>query len=400
MNRRAAVAPVLALALHSPPLLAHRVLEHDVKVVFVGDGSVLRTTRYRVLVEDDGLPWVPPALALRDHESLQDFDAVVVNARRSSRVKGLRHWTAASIVEGTLDSELTTHWFELRSPATAKTVVFTHSVRATPFFPETVIEVPFDDACQSVRVEVVDPPQGFRYRLEHRGSGWVGEQRSGIVIERPSPCGAEVVERRSTPLVLHLAWGYAGSWGELGDFYADLLRRTPSGGPEIALRAQALLASGLDDPRSRLRVLAELVQREVRTVAVERRDGWYLPAPPSAVLARGWGDCKDKAVLLAGLLAEAGIEAHLALVDSSPGGSIDPAFPRLSAFDHLIVAVAERSLGASREGWTFVDPALPPQSDALHPLVPGRHALVLRAGGGSTLERVPAVDGLAILHAP
>ena len=123
---------------------------------------------------------------------------------------------------------------------------------------------------------------------------------------------------------------------------------------------------------------------------MELGDGWYLPAPPSTVLARGWGDCKDKAVLLSRLLETAGVKAYPALIDYGASTSFDPDFPRLSAFDHAIVAVARWSLDGGRDGrWLFLDPTLPLSDRRTIPLLlVGRYTLVLRGSGRSSLERV------------
>jgi transglutaminase-like putative cysteine protease len=194
--------------------------------------------------------------------------------------------------------------------------------------------------------------------------------------------------------VLHFAWGAARSWSELGSLYHELLQRTPTAPNEIERQAHALIAGGLEHGSDRLDRLLDFVESEIRNVGVELREGWYLPDSPSTVLARGWGDCKDKALLLARLLEAAGIEAYPALIDSRPGGHFDPAFPRLSAFDHLIVAVAERSLGdgGGEQGWVFLDPTLPVSDGRpLRPRVEGRYALVLRDGDRSSLEIVTAL---------
>jgi len=44
-------------------------------------------------------------------------------------------------------------------------------------------------------------------------------------------------------------------------------------------------------------------------------------------LKRGYGDCKDKAALLAAMLRTAGVSASLALLSSGPGRDINPDLP-------------------------------------------------------------------------
>jgi hypothetical protein len=380
--------PLLLLLLVSSPLCASRISDQEVSVTFAADGSVLQTTVLRAFVADDPIPWSPPSIVLRDHETLEGFSANAVGVDRVARsVRAVRHRSSSSIVEGTHHSALTTHWFELPALRHAATVSFSYSVRSTPLFPEGSVEIPLDDPCRSARVEVVDPPPGFRYRLNGGSGVGGGEVGGGIVVTRPSQCEAGVAHGQRPPLVLHFAWGEADSWGELGRLYTELLEQPPGG--EIERQARTVLV-GIEEADDKIDFVLDFVKREIRYAAVERGEGWYVPDSPSTVLARGWGDCKDKALLLVRLFEAAGIDAHAALVDWGPVDALDPVFPRLSAFNHVIVAVAEPSLhGDSDSRWTFLDPTLPASDErVLHPMLEGRYALVLRDDGRSSLEQV------------
>jgi hypothetical protein len=57
------------------------------------------------------------------------------------------------------------------------------------------------------------------------------------------------------------------------------------------------------------------------------------------VLARGWGDCKDKAYLLRAMLREAGIRAYPTLAKPKMFGDVYPEWPSPSQFNHAIVAI-------------------------------------------------------------
>ena len=63
-----------------------------------------------------------------------------------------------------------------------------------------------------------------------------------------------------------------------------------------------------------------------------------MPRKPAEVLARGYGDCKDKAAFLVALLRAAGVPAHVGLLRVS-GLDIDPKLPTFDGFDHAIVYV-------------------------------------------------------------
>lgn len=80
-----------------------------------------------------------------------------------------------------------------------------------------------------------------------------------------------------------------------------------------------------------------LVQDELRYVSLSVGAGGYFARLPEEVIASGFGDCKDKSLLLRVLLSRLGIEAAVALTHLDMGfGLIDEA-PAPGVFDHMIV---------------------------------------------------------------
>ncbi|HSQ60426.1 MAG TPA: DUF3857 domain-containing protein [Acidobacteriota bacterium] len=114
------------------------------------------------------------------------------------------------------------------------------------------------------------------------------------------------------------------------------------GPPDDRVRAKAAaLTAGLAGPEEKVRAIAGFAQ-SVNYVSIQMgigRGGGYVPRPAGAVLARAYGDCKDKANLMRGLLEAAGIESHLVLICATEGEHVLPEFPALSQFDHCILAV-------------------------------------------------------------
>ncbi|HEV2506366.1 MAG TPA: DUF3857 domain-containing transglutaminase family protein [Mesorhizobium sp.] len=90
-------------------------------------------------------------------------------------------------------------------------------------------------------------------------------------------------------------------------------------------------------PEDRLIEAARLVQDTIRYVSLSMGRGSYVPRIPSAVIASGFGDCKDKALLLAVSLHRLGIAAVPALTDIDEGQGLQNILPTLRAFDHVIV---------------------------------------------------------------
>ena len=127
------------------------------------------------------------------------------------------------------------------------------------------------------------------------------------------------------------------SWADVARGYLALMS-----GADLPADINARLAErvGRDsDPRAALPKILAFLHERVRYTGVEFGSASIIPRPPAETLARGYGDCKDKACLLVALLRAVGIPARLALVDSGYGGAADPGLPGLGVFDHAIVQV-------------------------------------------------------------
>jgi hypothetical protein len=134
---------------------------------------------------------------------------------------------------------------------------------------------------------------------------------------------------------------------------------------------------------------ARFVQDEVRYVALEVGMSRRRPTDPAVVLARRYGDCKDKTALLVALLRAAGIRATPALISTSGGEHLDELEPTLGAFDHVIARV----VGSSGEA-LWIDSTVPLQGGGLDRLrySPFERALVFdpATAGLSSMAREPA----------
>ena len=82
-----------------------------------------------------------------------------------------------------------------------------------------------------------------------------------------------------------------------------------------------------------------LVQSQMRYLGVEVGMNSHLPNPPSLVFDRRFGDCKDKALLTVALLSRLGIDANVALVNTSMQKGLAEGLPNPGSFDHVIVRV-------------------------------------------------------------
>ena len=79
------------------------------------------------------------------------------------------------------------------------------------------------------------------------------------------------------------------------------------------------------------------VQDDVRYLGFEEGVNGHRPRTPSVTLANGYGDCKDKSLLLQTVLSEMGITSYVTLVNTSTGDLLDQTLPAVTLFDHAIV---------------------------------------------------------------
>ena len=155
--------------------------------------------------------------------------------------------------------------------------------------------------------------------------------------------------------------------------------------PEWEAKADAIAAASAD-PETRAIAALRLVQDELRYVSLLVGAGGYFARSPEVVIASGFGDCKDKALLLVVILRRLGVEAAVALTDIDAGYALDREVPMLGAFDHAIVRI---TLGGQA---LWVDPTASHQGGGFATAAPPDYgwALPLTGPGQAALESIPA----------
>lgn len=171
-----------------------------------------------------------------------------------------------------------------------------------------------------------------------------------------------------------VAWTTGTSWQAVAQGYQALLE--PLRASPVPVDVKAVVA-GAKTRREKAQRLLEWLHREVRYTGLEFGERSIVPWAPADVLKRGFGDCKDLALLLVDLLSKAGVDARLALLDTD--GTLDPASPSLAFFDHAIVYLPD----VKGEPATWVDATV---ANVPAGLLPARYAgeLALVVDGAST----------------
>lgn len=130
--------------------------------------------------------------------------------------------------------------------------------------------------------------------------------------------------------------GSAASWAEVAREYAATVEGRLAAAEETERYLKLAEARG----ESRRETIARLLDRlhdQVRYTSVAFGAAAIVPATPSETLDRGYGDCKDKSLLLVAALRRAGIEARLALLRAGADEDVRPSLPGLGLFNHVIV---------------------------------------------------------------
>jgi hypothetical protein len=127
-----------------------------------------------------------------------------------------------------------------------------------------------------------------------------------------------------------------GTWQSIGEWYQQLAKDRVLASPEITAKATELTA-GKTDFYDRSEAVSEYVQKQIRYFVIEMGIGGWQPHPATDIFKNHYGDCKDKATVLAAMLSTVGIHSTLVLVDSNRN-VIDPDAPSMFG-NHMIAAI-------------------------------------------------------------
>lgn len=172
------------------------------------------------------------------------------------------------------------------------------------------------------------------------------------------------------------------SWADLVGWASGLYVGDETLPPDFISQLD-VIAKASASPADRLTAALRYVQDNIRYVGEEMGEGAFAPRRPKIVLARGYGDCKDKSLLLAVALRRLGIDAVPALVSTSAGERLPDRLPSPSLFDHVIT----RAVIDGRVMW--IDPTGTHRGGRGTAIVASNlsYALPIRAGQ-SSLEKV------------
>lgn len=166
------------------------------------------------------------------------------------------------------------------------------------------------------------------FAKEYSKITYLVKTRDGVNVENNGPAWQDIISWIDISTI--------DNWQVIVDWYQKLYRGQCLVTPEISETAVAL-TEGIRTDIDKMKVLYNFVANKIEYENLSFQYSGYIPQPAYSVLSDGFGDCKDKSVLLISLLHAAGIEAEIAL--STPGYTGGKYFLPSPRFTHAIVQV-------------------------------------------------------------
>lgn len=255
------------------------------------------------------------------------------------------------LTEGELYSDTRHRILSIPGSNQGATVAYEYEQRERPYILQGIWWFQNTDPVRQSRF-ILQLPLGWRYKAVWIHHDSVSPQEDGnnqlhwdladvsAVEQEPEMPAPQSIEGRMVVNYLPppgLSGNSINSWQDIGKWYTSLTTDRRLASQEI--RQKVLdLTGGSKDTLSKLQALADFAQKEIRYVAIEIGIGGYQPHPADSVYANRYGDCKDKATLLAAMLHEIGIDSFYVLVNTRRG-VIAPDDPPGLNFNHVILAI-------------------------------------------------------------
>jgi hypothetical protein len=194
----------------------------------------------------------------------------------------------------------------------------------------------------------------------------------------------EIADRTDGALPL-IAWTNFPDWPSVGAWYRTLEASRATPDEAIRVKATELISDKTTD-EAKIRAPYDYTATQIRYIGVALGQGCYQPHLASEVLTNQYGDCKDKATLLAALLSAAGYSADTVLIGA--GIRFNEAVPSPAVFNHAITAISLGAGDAQQTIWLDSTQEVAPYRALLFGL---RDKQVLRIPlqGSARLDRTP-----------
>ncbi|MEN6601456.1 MAG: transglutaminase domain-containing protein [Bryobacteraceae bacterium] len=129
-------------------------------------------------------------------------------------------------------------------------------------------------------------------------------------------------------------------WRSVSSWMSELTDPAATVTPAIERKAVEL-TRGASSDLDKVKAIAAFAQK-VNYISVQlnvTRGGGYTPHPAESILAKNYGDCKDKSTLTRALLKAAGFDSYYTLIYWGDRSYVRPEWPSPSPFNHVIVSI-------------------------------------------------------------
>jgi tetratricopeptide (TPR) repeat protein len=198
----------------------------------------------------------------------------------------------------------------------------------------------------------------------------------------PESVNSDIALATDKPRSVFVEFATGVSWASVASAYRQLSDSQIQ--PEQVKSLVAGLPTG--DSMATIAALVAKLHKEIRYTGIEFGESALKPQTPGEVLKRHYGDCKDKAALLVGMLRASGIPAELALLSTGPGYDVGAELAGMNQFNHAIVHVPAGKNGR-QELWIDATAEFTKVGDLPYP-DQGRMALLI-AEGTTGLTQIP-----------
>jgi transglutaminase-like putative cysteine protease len=166
------------------------------------------------------------------------------------------------------------------------------------------------------------------------GDAWIWERRNVAATDAEDSTPDWYEPSEVVQVTEYASWSEVAKWAD-ALFQLDEESRATIAGIAVDIRKS-------NHTRDAQVVAAiRFVQDDIRYLGIEMGRGSHEPRQPAVVMSQRYGDCKDKALFLAALLRELGVEAYPALVNTKLRSHLDDFLPSPFLFDHVITEVLD-----------------------------------------------------------
>jgi tetratricopeptide (TPR) repeat protein len=342
-----------ASAVKAEPLMSVTVLFEQERYVLAADGRTVQTHQLVYRIEDkEGVeewnqtsvewnPWYQEQPKIKARVIGADGKVSELDAKTLTDVPAKNEsedtFSDSRIYKGPLPAVAVGSIVEEETLVTEKSAFFagggiyrTYFSRGVPVVrSRLVIEAPEG---VELKTKTHALPETAVSKIEMAGKGKIYSYDLSPV---PMSVNSDIALATDKPRSTFVEFATGASWASVAEAYRKL-----SDGQIQPEQVKSLVAGmPAGESMAKIAALVAKLHKEIRYTGIEFGESALKPQTPAEVLKRHYGDCKDKAALLVGMLRASGIPAELALLSTGPGYDVGAELAGMNQFNHAIVHV-------------------------------------------------------------